>query len=96
MIVTKTVTDKPVMDEEAQKLLNEVVSRLGLEPRALALKALSILKKINAMILRNRPMSDKHLQRVTVCVSYIGQPRACRCHLRPGFYEFHELQPQTT
>ena len=38
MIVTKTVTDKPVMDEEAQKLLKKVVSRLGLKPRALAFK----------------------------------------------------------
>jgi hypothetical protein len=50
-----------------------VVSRLGLEPRALALKAPPLLRKINAMTLRNRPTSDRHLQRVTVCVSYIGQ-----------------------
>ena len=53
--------------------LNLVVSRPGLEPRALALKAPRMIKKINAMTLQNRPMSDKHLQRVTVCVSYIGQ-----------------------
>jgi hypothetical protein len=51
-----------------------MVSRLGLEPRALALKARALMRKINAMSLQNRPMSDKHLQRVTVRVSYIGQP----------------------
>jgi hypothetical protein len=39
LIVTKTEADEPVIDEEAQKLLKEVVSRLGLEPRALALEA---------------------------------------------------------
>ena len=33
-----TVTKGTTTDEEAQKLLKEVVSRLGLEPRALALK----------------------------------------------------------
>ncbi len=33
--------------DEAQKVLNLVVSRLGLEPRALALKAPTLLKKIN-------------------------------------------------
>jgi len=54
-----------------------VVSRLGLEPRALALKAPPLLKKINTMILPNRPMSDKYLHRVTMCVSYIGQPPSC-------------------
>ena len=37
-IVTKTMTDELVEGEETQKLLKEVVSRLGLEPRALALK----------------------------------------------------------
>jgi hypothetical protein len=31
------------------------------------------MKEINTMILPNRPMSDKYLQGVTVCVSYIGQ-----------------------
>jgi integrase len=36
--VTKTVTEETVTDEEVQKLLKKVVSRLGLEPRALALK----------------------------------------------------------
>jgi hypothetical protein len=36
--VTKTVTEELTTDEETQKLLNFVVSRLGLEPRALALK----------------------------------------------------------
>ncbi len=36
--VTKTVTEETVTDEEVQKLLKNVVSRLGLEPRALALK----------------------------------------------------------
>jgi hypothetical protein len=36
-----------------------VVSRLGLEPRALALKAPRLMKKINTMTLHNRPMSDK-------------------------------------
>ena len=53
----------------------KVVSRLGLEPRALALKAPPLLRKINAMTFRNRPTSNKHLQRVTVCVSDIGQPK---------------------
>ena len=38
VIVTKTVTEEMVTDEEMQKLLKKVVSRLGLEPRALALK----------------------------------------------------------
>ena len=33
-----TVTKEIAKDEDAQKLLKEVVSRLGLEPRALALK----------------------------------------------------------
>ena len=36
--MTKTVSDDMTPDEETQKLLNKVVSRLGLEPRALALK----------------------------------------------------------
>jgi len=36
--VTKTVTEETATDEETQKLLKEMVSRLGLEPRALALK----------------------------------------------------------
>src|SRR5262245_44476773 len=36
--VTKTVTEELAEDEETQKLLKKVVSRLGLEPRALALK----------------------------------------------------------
>ena len=36
------------------------------------------MKKINTMTLLNRPMSDKHLQRVTVCVSDIGQSLAKR------------------
>src|SRR5262249_52451242 len=68
----KTVTEEMTPDEDTQKLLKEVVTRLGLEPRALALKAPSLLRKINAMTLQNRPMSDSHLQRVTVCVSYIA------------------------
>jgi hypothetical protein len=38
VIVTKTVTEDIAPDEETQKLLRKVVSRLGLEPRALALK----------------------------------------------------------
>ncbi len=33
-----TVTEETATDEDTQKLLKEVVSRLGLEPRALALK----------------------------------------------------------
>src|SRR5262249_31551182 len=74
----KTVTEEMTPDEDTQKLLKEVVSRLGLEPRALALKAPSLLRKINAMTLQNRPMSDSHLQRVTVCVSYIGQETELR------------------
>jgi integrase len=36
--VTKTVTNQEEDSEEAQKLLKDVVSRLGLEPRTLALK----------------------------------------------------------
>ena len=52
----------------------KVVSRLGLEPRALALKAPPLVRKINVMIHLNRPMSDKHLQGVTIRLSYIGQP----------------------
>ena len=36
--VTKTVTDETMPDEEIQNLLKKMVSRLGLEPRALALK----------------------------------------------------------
>src|SRR5262249_42043866 len=36
------------------------------------------LKKINRMMLRSRPMSDKDLQRVTKCVSYIGQEHSRR------------------
>ncbi|BCA54652.1 integrase [Nitrospira sp. KM1] len=36
--VTKTVTEELATEVETQKLLKEVVSRLGLEPRALALK----------------------------------------------------------
>ena len=75
--VTKIVTDEMTPDEETQKVLKKVVSRLGLEPRALALKAPTLLRKINAMTLRNRPMRDKHLQRVTICTSYIGQTHAC-------------------
>jgi hypothetical protein len=48
---------------------------------ALALKAPPLMKKINMMTLLNRPMSDKHLQRVTVYVSDIGQPLAKRFNL---------------
>jgi len=36
--VTKTVTKESIEEEQTAKLLKEVVSRLGLEPRALALK----------------------------------------------------------
>ena len=36
--VTKTVTEEAATEEETQKLVKKVVSRLGLEPRALALK----------------------------------------------------------
>ena len=36
--VTKTVTTDMADSDEAQKLSKEMVSRLGLEPRALALK----------------------------------------------------------
>jgi hypothetical protein len=45
--VTETVTEEKATEEETQKLLKKVVSRLGLEPRALALKAPALLKKIN-------------------------------------------------
>jgi hypothetical protein len=37
--VTKTVTKGSIEEGQTAKLLEEVVSRLGLEPRALALKA---------------------------------------------------------
>jgi hypothetical protein len=36
--VTETVSEEKATEEETQKLLIKVVSRLGLEPRALALK----------------------------------------------------------
>ncbi len=36
--VTKTVTEETTTDDDTQKLLKDLVSRLGLEPRALALK----------------------------------------------------------
>src|SRR5688572_2736902 len=38
-----------------------------------ALRGQRKLNKNNRMILMSRPMSDKHLQPVTECVSYIGQ-----------------------
>ena len=38
-VTAKTVTEQPVIEEQTQNLLKDVVSRLGLEPRALALKA---------------------------------------------------------
>jgi hypothetical protein len=41
--VTKTVTEEMATDEETQKALKDLVSRLGLEPRALALKVKSAL-----------------------------------------------------
>jgi hypothetical protein len=49
--VTKTVTEEMVTDEETHKLLKNVVSRLGLEPRALALKAQRNLNKINSLMM---------------------------------------------
>ena len=57
--VTKTVTTDFMDQTEAHKSLEKVVSRLGLEPRALALKAPTSLNKINKMILRSRPMDNK-------------------------------------
>ena len=36
--VTKTVTEETITDEDMQRVLKNLVSRLGLEPRALALK----------------------------------------------------------
>ena len=57
--------------------LTTASSRLGLEPRALALKAPTLLRNINAMTLRNRPMSDKYLHRLTMCTSSRGQTHAC-------------------
>ena len=36
--VTKTVTKEAIEERQTAKLLEEMVSRLGLEPRALALK----------------------------------------------------------
>lgn len=46
---------------------------MGLEPRALALKARPLMKKINMMTLQKSPMEDRRLQRVTEVVSDIGQ-----------------------
>jgi hypothetical protein len=40
---------------------------------SLALKAPPLMNEINAMTLQNRPTNDRHLQRVTVFVSDIGQ-----------------------
>jgi hypothetical protein len=59
---------------------------------ALALKAPSLMKKINTMTLRNRPMSDRRLQRVTVCVSDIGQG-GCDCCLINEGGGGHAIQP---
>jgi hypothetical protein len=42
------------------------------------LKAPPRMRKINPMTLLNPLMSDKHVQRVTVCVSYIGHPNSLR------------------
>jgi hypothetical protein len=39
-----TVTEEMTTAVETEKLLKDVVSRLGLEPRALALKAPTLLK----------------------------------------------------
>src|SRR5262249_28221630 len=55
--------------------------------RALALKAPTLLRKINAMILRNRPVS----------VSYIGQPQGFNgfCNRVCGFFEaFSGINPE--
>jgi hypothetical protein len=56
-----------------------VVSRLGLEPMALTLKAPTLLRKINRMILLNLPMSGKDFQSVARLLSYIGH-RYIRCY----------------
>ena len=40
----------------------KVVSRLGLELRALALKAPTLMKNINQMNMRNGPIANKDLQ----------------------------------
>jgi hypothetical protein len=71
-------TKESAEDEQASKLLEEVVSRLGLEPRPLALKARTLPKKIKSMTLQKSPMSNKHLRRVTVCLSYMGQENDLR------------------
>jgi hypothetical protein len=47
--VTRAVTEKRRVEEELQNALKEVVSRLGLEPRALALKGLIDLLRLGAM-----------------------------------------------
>jgi hypothetical protein len=49
--VTKTVTEEWAGNEETQKLLEDVVSRLGLEPRTLALKGQPNLNKINRLMM---------------------------------------------
>ena len=66
--VSKVIAGRPNVSGYDKNPLNE---------ETLALKAPPLMKKINTMILPNRPMSDKYLQRVTVCVSYIGQPPSC-------------------
>ncbi len=50
MTLTKTVSDELAECEEDATLLNVMVSRLGFEPRTLALKWPQGISKINALL----------------------------------------------
>jgi hypothetical protein len=58
--------------------LCEVVSRLGLEPRTLALKAQCNLNKINTLTIQSLPMANKDFQRLTNSVVDIGYGQSLR------------------
>src|SRR5688572_11626478 len=70
---------------------HQTVSRLGLEPTAIALKAPALLKKINQIIDRGPPMSDKQLQRVTQGIADIGQAPVRRALLARGAHTTQEI-----
>ena len=63
--VTKTVTETQVESEEAAKLLKDMVSRLGFEPRTLALKGPVMNSKNNYLaqkVFQVPTCTYKHLQ----------------------------------
>ena len=69
--------------------LNLVVSRLGLEPRALALKAPQMMKKINMMNLLNRPMSEHAFtMSYSLHVLYRTDTSALNCYHPSSDHEF--------